>query len=229
MIDDSGDALLARLREACRSERPDDTLREQTLERVLAVEPRRRFRALWGLVPLAAGLALVLGHRAGPLDTPSIGAERLSASGASGRTLQRVSEPPVPTVHEAVPSSVSRAQSPQPSTKPARVLTIEEETAALERVQSELRAGRPAAALASLDAYDKAAHGGRLASEALFLRIQALASSGRTAQASKLAERLLRDNPNSPLVDRARKYLVTSDARTGVGDGSQVGKPGDEQ
>lgn len=229
MTDDSSERLPSTLRDACRTEGPDDALREQTLARMLAVEPPRRLRALVVLVPLAAGVALAIGYQARPHDAPSIGAERPSASGASGiASSQHATELPVPAPTNAVPAPVTSAPRQETKAKLPRALTLEEETAALERVQGELRAGRPAAALAALDTYEKGARGGRLASEALFLRIQALASSGQAMRASELAERLVRDNPNSPLVDRARKYVVMADAGAGVGEPSQVGKPGEE-
>jgi hypothetical protein len=207
--DESLDEEAARLFEACRAERPSDSVRE----RVLALEPRAaRQRSRWvgaALVLAAAGALLALGLRARRTAGPSIGAERLVASPA--RVVEATATPKPSLSNEPNPTAsstpTSRKPVPKPQAAPTTPLTLEEETQALERARASLAAGEPGAALATLDAYQKA-RGGTLALEATLLRIQALSAAGRTSEASELAQRFVAANPNSPLVDRARRYLT---------------------
>jgi len=48
---------------------------------------------------------------------------------------------------------------------------------------------------------------GKLRAEATLLRIQALARAGNAQAASTLAQRFVEQNPDSPLVDRARSFI----------------------
>ena len=76
----------------------------------------------------------------------------------------------------------------------------------LNGARAELAAGKPEAALSSLDRYDRVS-GGHLTAEATLLRIQALSSSGRASLAEKLARRFVDSDPNGPLAEQARGYI----------------------
>ena len=80
-----------------------------------------------------------------------------------------------------------------------------------------LRSGDSARALELLETYKSQHAGSDLQDEASLLRIEALAAMGRQAEAAAMAERLVRENPNSPLVDRARSFIrgAASDSQGG--------------
>jgi outer membrane protein assembly factor BamD (BamD/ComL family) len=103
-----------------------------------------------------------------------------------------------------------KTPAPTPTAPSVAPLTLEEETSALEKVRDELRSGKPGTALGALDDYERAARNKHLSAEATLLKIQALAASGRASAASVLAERFVNAYPHSPLVDRARRYLVAT-------------------
>lgn len=120
---------------------------------------------------------------------------------------------PIGTVHHPAPlhrpaepeSSVSRESTPVVS--PLRIASLSEEVTALDQARQSLASGDANGALAKLDDYTNVLGGTRLVLEAALLRIQALSSAGRTAEASRLARRFTKENPGSPLVDRARSFV----------------------
>jgi outer membrane protein assembly factor BamD (BamD/ComL family) len=83
------------------------------------------------------------------------------------------------------------------------------EVEALDEARRALREGDPVRALKTVDDYERVLHGSRLRDEATILRIEALERSGQRGAAAKLAAEFVANNPNSPLVDRARG-LVSS-------------------
>jgi hypothetical protein len=89
---------------------------------------------------------------------------------------------------------------------------LAEEVAILSRASSELRAGRPAAALKALDEHQRSFPGGVLAQERTAARIQALCALGRTKEARSALERLARTAPGSPHEARARKACGFAEA-----------------
>lgn len=210
MSDDPLDSEMGRLLAACRDERPTELVRRRALKQAESASSRRSRWVGGALVLVAAAAILAVGLSARRSSAPSIGAERLVAS--APHHVEAV----VTTKREVIaqPSAAPVTPSPKPSAKPqpakAAQLTLEEETQALERARTAIHAGDPGSALSELDAYQKAARGGALALEATLLRIQALAAAGRTSEASDLARRFIAANPNSPLVDRARRYLAPS-------------------
>lgn len=222
---------LERLVRAARGERPRDGARERTLERLLAPDvapaPNTTRRAVVRVAATIAAVAAIAAIMAVVLRRsdakPPIAAEPLPPSTATphsdGAAPTSVASPLVPVpdlpaipepVMSATPSS--RPAPPRPSAASAQPLSLEEETRALEAVQRELRAGRGAAALTLLDRYDRAAHGGGMTSEARLLRIEALRSIGNVSAATRAAREFVRAYPNSPLVERARRYLAQADA-----------------
>ena len=115
--------------------------------------------------------------------------------------------PPVDPMPENVapvapPAEPNAKRSPAPSRSADN---LAREVAILSRASSELRAGRPAAALTALEEHQREFPGGMLAQERTAARIQALCALGRTKQAETELARLSRTAPDSPHVARARK------------------------
>lgn len=209
MSHDSNASEAARLFEACRRERPGAVLKERTTARLLSARPAPRARRIVvACVLLAAGVALGLGLGTTRSAVPSIGAERFD--GARQKQLASVAVPH--PIHPPALTPAPEMPSARPVAAPAvsvRRLSLEEETQALGQVQAELEHGRPQAALVLLAAYDRrGGRSGALSAEAMLLRMRALAASGQSAQASEHAQRFVESYPNSPLVDRARKYVL---------------------
>jgi TolA-binding protein len=114
-------------------------------------------------------------------------------------------EPPKPRVVAAS----KPASAPVAAQAPIDAERLAEEVRAVDRARSALAAGRASEALAALDEYDSRFGGARFAPEALYLRMQALLSLGRKAEAQSAAERLVRGYPKSPHTARARRVLET--------------------
>jgi hypothetical protein len=95
--------------------------------------------------------------------------------------------------------------SPAETPLPNRALTAE--VMALESARARLAQGDADGTLGLLDQYSASYPSGRLKPEADVLRIDALAKSGRSAAARKLAESFLQHYPNSVLAARARGHL----------------------
>jgi hypothetical protein len=206
---ESLDAEAKRLFEACRSEQPSAEARQRVLLAVPGDTPRRGRWLASVLALVAASAILAVALRARWTPAPSIRAERLVASPPHSVPAAVTSTPPVLAEPSPPGSSPTPSRRPSNPRQPkASTLTLQEETQALERVRAALAAGKPDSALAELDAYQKVANGGSLALEAVLLRIQALARTGRAREASELARSFIAANPNSPLGDRARRYLV---------------------
>jgi hypothetical protein len=231
---ESPDELEARLFASARGEHASNRVREQTLARMLQKrrQSRRAFRAA-ALVTVLAAAAVVSLFAYVTQQPEPISAERLPPGITPSSTAALVREPlvpltPMPDLPRVPERSASRtppSAASQPAARPrsnAAPPSLEEETRALQTVQAELRAGRAQRALTALDDYERATRNGHLAAEARILRIQALAASGRSGEAAKLAERFLAAYPNSPLGDRARKYLVA----TGLGGNGTNGDSG---
>jgi hypothetical protein len=109
-------------------------------------------------------------------------------------------EPPVPAEPAASEPTRHAARARAGGSAP----TLADEVAALDRARAALTAGDAARALALVDQYERVLRGTTLRAEAALLRIEALAASGRRAQAEALARRFVAQHPGSPLADRAR-------------------------
>lgn len=242
MPPDFEDPLAEKLFDAARRERPSPAARERTARVVGSRARVRRKGAVklaWagGLAALAAGAALVAWPREVP--TEGISAERveggvgrevapraaresgetplreaaaraeastLRAQPAASASVARSAAPPVAPVGTA-PSSAPPTAAPKPP-----FLTQSEEFALVDRARELTVAGSPAHALAELDRYDRTPSARGLAAEATLLRIEALAATGRSAEAARLAERFVAQHPNSPLTDRARSFVARPSA-----------------
>ena len=112
------------------------------------------------------------------------------------------SAPPMPT---PTPMEATSTQVPPVSARSSAGLG--RELGALDAARGALARGQPARALARLDAYAATFPRPRLGLEAEILRIDALARSGRAAEARGHAKAFLREHPHSVLAARARRYL----------------------
>jgi hypothetical protein len=100
------------------------------------------------------------------------------------------------------PGSVRSVES-----SPEGAKSIALEIRALDRVRALLESHDPRAALAQLDEYSRNSPRGALGQEATLLRIEALVAVGDTARAGTLAERFLRDHPNTLHEKRLRSLV----------------------
>ncbi len=121
-----------------------------------------------------------------------------------------------PTVQAraAVPSAVD-ADPAKPAEAPAVASSppqshLADEVASLQQARSELLAGQPARALATLEAHQKQFPHGLLGIEAEVLRIEALARSGHANVATARARRFIALHPNTPY--GVRLQALTGDA-----------------
>ncbi len=216
------DELASRLFEAARQEQPD----AQFLRRVadasrqgerLASGPRRwsasrwRFRvgAALAAAALVGGVLLLL-----PRQHQSIDIAPEAVHGVAGRSVQQAAslrspEPPRATEESPdAPASAPPDRSAGRAGGPTReTATLADELAALQRARVALGSGDTNQALRELDRYQSTWKGRQLDAEASLLRIEALSSAGQTERAAAEARRFVQQNPNSPLVDRARGFL----------------------
>jgi len=209
MNPDPLDQLAARLFEAAREE----PLPDHALERLLAAAhgptapspARLPWSAGMGtgmaVTALAASFVLFFKH-----DEPvsRISAEPSRSHAPVLAPPSTTSAPPLdsaPIVAKALPSaSLVRPVVSAP-------VSLDDELSALKLASSSLEAGNTQAALAALDRYDRVLKGKKLRAEATVLRIEALAQGGEGGAASALAQRFVSQNPESPLVDRARSFI----------------------
>lgn len=230
MQPDFADPLAEKLFEAARRERPHPQARARAAAALGSRARARRSSAAklaWagGIAALAAGAAIA----AWPRDAavPGISAEHVA--GALGRGVGRdeaARADELTRSREAASLAEASAGDPQPaasargarsaapSVAPAvtaskpRFLTQSEEFALVDRARELLAAGSARAALTELDHYDRAPSARGLGAEATLLRMEALAATGRHAEASVIAERFVGQHPNSPLTDRARGFVT---------------------
>jgi hypothetical protein len=206
-LDDFSKKLFA----AARAERAAPEVRERVLDAsvVAARETPSRALRIAGFAALAAGVAGALWFGGRGAITTTIDREPIVVAPSAAERSSGDDPPPSPAA-VVPPSSVVTASAPRarvlPGARPPASLA--EELALLENARAALAAGSSADALALLDRYDDALHGTKLRAEATILRIQVLAASGRSSEASRMAETFLKDNPGSPLVDRARSFVA---------------------
>jgi hypothetical protein len=235
---DELDEFAAGLFAAARGEAPDAALLERVLatepvplaslhaSATLRRPTPRSSAARWLLlaaVVSAAALALVVGLTEGGSNEMGISAERRMPgsrppSEPPAATLPSV--PPEKLFEPGQPDAAPNTTPPAPkraASKPAPVRKAEtqpeprslsSELNLLVRARAALRSHHEREALALLDRYDSEPFGNELSTEAELLRVEALASLGRRAEATARARRFVRDNPDSPLVDRAQSFIV---------------------
>jgi hypothetical protein len=135
-----------------------------------------------------------------------------------------VNETPAPVVTATFTTKQSPATTPdepaQPSAPRAAAPSAKEATPAaetpdtlprevelLDDARSALQRGAANDSLTALDRYSREFPRGRLSTEALVLRIDALSRAGRTTEAKSLGERFLSANPSSPHRARIEKAI----------------------
>jgi hypothetical protein len=216
------DALGARLFEVARQERPRDGAIQRA---VVAAQRERAATARWRL---PSGTVATIGLAAAALAAGAVlfvgrddSGGRISAEPASSMLRERVPQPsfssaerPVlapsaPEIERAAPSAAKVIVPPAHSAAQARTapVTLTDELGALKLASSALGSGDAHAALAALDQYDRMKGDKKMRAEATLLRVEALSRTGQAAAASALAKQFVDQNPESPLVDRARSFV----------------------
>ena len=220
MKPDPLDQLGARLFEAARNEALPLGAEQRLLEAILRqasrekptvarFSPQRSWLVVATALALAAGAALLLR----PKETSmAISAEPspITHPQPERRTVPRVEAPsqaaPTATSHPA-PAKLEASAVPAPASIRSASASLSDELDALKVASSALSAGDTQAALSALDRYDRVLKGQKMRAEATVLRIEALSRAGQADAASALAQRFVRQNPGSPLVDRARSFV----------------------
>jgi hypothetical protein len=110
-------------------------------------------------------------------------------------------------------ASLSAQRDPRPVLAPSvrPRPSLADETAVIERIRREIQRGNHAHAMELLERYERGGVRNRMSPEATLLRVEALARTGRTSEASKLAQSFILQNPGNPLIDRARAILARLD------------------
>ncbi|HEY2407341.1 MAG TPA: hypothetical protein VGI10_15125 [Polyangiaceae bacterium] len=218
MSADPLDVLSARLFEAARDEPLPEGAERRAVEAGRAgfgkthpgraLRSRVRVSAIWLFAAVLAAAALVLARRHDAAT--SISAEP-SSPARPARHDERTSPP-------AAATNAEPANGPQPPSAPittpgfatpARSAppTLADELSTLKLAESALSAGDAESALKTLDRYDHVLQGRQMRAEATLLRIEALSRAGKPAAAAVLASKFVEQNPESPLVDRARSFI----------------------
>jgi outer membrane protein assembly factor BamD (BamD/ComL family) len=92
--------------------------------------------------------------------------------------------------------------------EPPSKASLGDELREVDQARRRLASGDAAGALADIARYEQRFPGGRLRQEAALLRVEALAASGRCAEARSAASGFLAAHPESVLAKRARTLLA---------------------
>lgn len=226
------ESTLASLYEAGRGEAPTEASRRSAREALLQLiaekntvshggaqaahrAPSRgaRWAVEWAAISLAAAAAVVW-----CVSQPgSTGSVQLVPETFATVVAQRVA-PPTPSADEKPNKSVPVTMAPRPSLPsspgqsvarpPTAPPILSREVELLDEARSALAGGDSSSALQKLDEYEHRLGGVMMQDEARLLRISALEHAGRRSESRSLALRFIEENPNSPLVERARELLV---------------------
>jgi hypothetical protein len=207
-MSDELDRLASSLFDAARAERAAPEVRSRVLAAAVTsarAKARARVTLVAAMGALAAGVAgLFWFSQRGPgvasIDREHPKAEPARAVGAREATPLPTHAAPLPPITARTPLPARSAAAPRPAA------SLSEELALVEDARAALAAGDGRRALALLDRYEGTLHGTKLRAEATILRIEALAASGRSNEAARLARSFVSQNPGSPLVDRARSF-----------------------
>jgi hypothetical protein len=153
-----------------------------------------------------SGGALALPH--GPSSPASKGTG--SSGGANG---SQAKGPAAGRAARDGAVAAPRSPSTSPTAAPAAAPTLANELGMLRQIRQALRGNDGAAALALLERYDTGEYGKSLSLEASVLRVEALDAVGRRAEAQALARRFVRENPDSPLAERAQSFISADPER----------------
>ena len=131
-----------------------------------------------------------------------------AAPAPSAIVLRSLATPATPRAASATSrgrSSSDAARDPAAEAIPAETLAAE--IAGIDRARGLLAAGRPAAALAALDDYERRFPRHHFAPEVLYLRMEAASRAGRSEETRELARSLLARYPQSPQSEKAKQLL----------------------
>ena len=103
-------------------------------------------------------------------------------------------------------TSTSLRAGTRPSFVSAPSDSLPEEVRLLSRAEQQLSAGHADEALRTLGEHERRYPSGALAEERLAARVQSLCALGRVAEAKAALTKLARAYPQSPHLDRARKF-----------------------
>jgi TolA-binding protein len=113
---------------------------------------------------------------------------------------------PVPVTVPELPAEAPQAAPAEPAQREPRaakpVSDIREEIRLLDQARGAVQIGKPAQALRVLAKYDQKFPRGQFRQEVKVLRMEALAQSGESERAAKLAKKFIAEHPNSPHVER---------------------------
>jgi len=146
-------------------------------------------------------------HRFGPALADPVtqtAAQPVQAPASAPAPVEALAEETMAPALAVGSSAAATKLDPKPSGTGA---ALEAELGALDAARTMLASGNARGALSLLDAYSRAHPRGRLSLEAEVLRIDALAKSGRSDDASQRAAAFLRRHPNSVLASRVRRYV----------------------
>jgi hypothetical protein len=181
--------------------------------------PRVRFTFIVAAAALVAAVILWMRTPAAPVHitaeapTPITVKESAAETNAVEKSAVEKSAVEKGAVEKSAGAPVLAAPvtTPEPAVQRARArapASLEQELASMQHARAALGRGDAPGALAELDEFGHS-HGWRqLAVEAQLLRIEALAQAGRADEARDLARRFVEQNPNNPLVDRARTFAA---------------------
>lgn len=214
----------------------------------LVPERERWPRARIGYLLAAAALgALIFGLNSRRGERIDIEAESLARSSNPKAAATPSAAPPTPErttptedqlrERESKPRRQSEADSKKPETIPAigtssaaapkrtrTPATLEQELASVQRARAALAGGSATGALSELDRFARDFGWQKLAAESSLLRIEALTRAGRSKEARDLARRFVKQHPNNPLVDRARKFASDPETNSGNAPTGREGK-----
>lgn len=134
-----------------------------------------------------------------------------NAANVQNEPSPRVVTPPAPKSETAPPAVSAEPVRHRTAPAPPPVVETEAPLAAevvfVDRGRAAFQRGELGSALGLLASYEREFPEPRLLPEVLYLRMEATARRGDSAQASVLAERIVRDYPRSPHAARARALL----------------------
>lgn len=166
---------------------------------------------------IAEPVAIVAPTRTGPLGVAKVTSlEPAVATSADSPRAENapISEQPVDTLsnegEQRVAPLVAGARASTAARSNAdRVVeksSVKAELSLLEQARAALHGGNANGALQVLSRYGERYPRGNLRLEAEVLRVEALASAGRSREAARLADRLLARNPKSVVASRLRRF-----------------------
>lgn len=182
----------------------------------------------WKLTLLSVAFSAFLGLR-GTQPSGAVGSTRSAAAERASDVRHQASVPQVADTRTAAvqtpPESTAQAapvrENGVAAVDSSRARTIErphasvgpdlrEEIRLLDAARSALQSHQPRAAMEAIDTYNARFPAGAFKQEAAMLKIQALALRGETSRANSMAKKFIKNNPDSPYVNRASRIVEQS-------------------